>query len=99
MAESKDINAEHARAAAQLEADVSVEHIADVYAKALLDTTEKAGQTEAVVEEFDAVITEVIDRFPQWEAVLDSILVLPEEKAALIEKTFAGRARPCWSTS
>ena len=55
MAESRDITAEDARTAAQIEADVGVEHIADVYAKALLDTTEQAGQTAAVIEEFDAV--------------------------------------------
>ena len=36
MAESRDITAEDARTAAQMEADVGVEHIADVYAKALL---------------------------------------------------------------
>ena len=41
MAESRDITAEHARTAAQIEADVGVEHIADVYAKALLDAAEK----------------------------------------------------------
>ena len=39
MAESRDITAEDARTAAQIEADVGVEHIANVYAKALLDTT------------------------------------------------------------
>lgn len=94
MSETKDITAEHARAAAQMEADVGVEHIADVYAKALLNTTERLGQTAAVLDEFDAVMTEVINGFPKFEAVLDSILVLPEEKAALIDKTLAGRVSP-----
>lgn len=94
MSETKDITAEHARAAAQMEADVGVEHIADVYAKALLNTTERLGQTAAVLDEFDAVMAEVINGFPKFEAVLDSILVLPEEKAALIDKTLAGRVSP-----
>jgi F-type H+-transporting ATPase subunit delta len=94
MSETRDITAEDARAAAQMEADVGAEHIADVYAKALLDTAERAGQTAAVVDEFDAVMTEVIDRFPKLEAVLDSILVLPEEKESLIGKTFSGRVSP-----
>ena len=94
MSESRDITAEHARAAAQMEADVGVEHIADVYAKALLDATEQAGQTAAVIEEFDAVMADVIDRFPKLEAVFDSILVLPEEKAALIDRTLGGRVSP-----
>ena len=42
MAESRDITAEDARTAAQIEAEVGAEHIADVYAKALLDATERA---------------------------------------------------------
>jgi F-type H+-transporting ATPase subunit delta len=91
MAETRDITAEDARTAAHLEADVGVEHIADVYAKALLDTTERVGQTAVVVDEFDAVMAEVIDRFPKLEVLLGSSLVRPEEKAALIDKTLAGR--------
>jgi F-type H+-transporting ATPase subunit delta len=94
MSESKDVTAEHARAAAQLEADVGAEHIADVYAKALLAATERAGQTAAIVDEFDAVMAEVIGGFPKLEAVLDSILVLPEEKATLLDKTLGGRVSP-----
>jgi F-type H+-transporting ATPase subunit delta len=94
MSETKDLTAEHARVAAGMEADVGAEHIADVYAKALLATTERAGQTAAVIDEFDAVIAEVIDVFPKLEAVFDSILVLPEEKVTLIERTLAGRVSP-----
>ncbi len=94
MSESRDITAEHARAAAEMEADVGAEHIADVYAKGLLAATECAGQTAAVVDEFDAVMAEVIGRFPKLEAVFDSILVLPEEKEKLIDKTLGGRVSP-----
>jgi F-type H+-transporting ATPase subunit delta len=94
MSESRDITAEHARVAAEMEADVGAEHIADVYAKGLLAATERAGQTAAVVDEFDAVIGEVLDRFPRLESVFNSILVLPEEKETLIEKTFGGRVSP-----
>jgi F-type H+-transporting ATPase subunit delta len=91
MSESKDITAEHARTAAQIEADVGVEHIADVYAKALLDTTEQAGATASVLDEFDTVITEVLGAFPKLEAVLASVLVSPEEKSALIDRVLRSR--------
>jgi len=94
MSESRDITAEHARAAAEMEADVGAEHIADVYAKGLLAATERAGQTATVVDEFDAVMAEVIGRHPKLEAVFDSILVLPEEKEKLIDKTLGGRVSP-----
>ena len=39
-------------------------------------------------------MAEVIGRFPKLEAVFDSILVLPEEKATLIDKTLGGRVSP-----
>ena len=94
MSESRDITAEHARVAAEMEADVGAEHIADVYAKGLLAAPERAGQTAAVLDEFDAVMAEVIGRFPRLEAVFDSILVLPEEKETLIDKTLGGRVSP-----
>jgi F-type H+-transporting ATPase subunit delta len=98
MAESRDINAEDARTAADMQAEVGAEHIADVYAKALLGASEDAGQTAAVIDEFDAVVHEMLDAFPKLEAVLDSILVLPDEKAALIDKTFGGRVSPLFVT-
>ena len=67
MSESRDITAEDARAAAQMEADVGAEHIANVYAKGLLAATEHAGQTAAVLDEFDAVVAEMVGRFPGWK--------------------------------
>jgi F-type H+-transporting ATPase subunit delta len=94
MSESIDITAEHARIAAQMEADVGIEHVANVYAKALLGATERAGQTESVIEDFDAVVAEMVGRFPKLEAVLDSALVRPEEKAALIDRILGGRVSP-----
>ena len=94
MAESKDITAEDARTAAAMEAEVGAEHIADVYANGLLGTTEKAGQTAAVIAEFDALMTDVLDRFPKFEAVLASALILPEEKSALIDRALGGRVSP-----
>jgi F-type H+-transporting ATPase subunit delta len=92
MTESRDTTAQDARTAAQIEADVGVEHIAGVYAKGLLDTTERAGATDAVLEEFDVLMTDVLDRFPHLEDVLASTLVSPEEKSALIDRLLKGHA-------
>jgi F-type H+-transporting ATPase subunit delta len=94
MSESRDITAEHARTAAQIEADVGVEHIAGVYAKALLDTTERAQSTAAVLDEFDAVVADVVNQFPKLESVLASVLVSPEEKAGLLDRVLQGRVSP-----
>ncbi len=91
MAESRDSTAEHARAAAQFEADVGVEHIAEVYAKGLLDAAAQASQTAAVVNDFDAVTAQLLDRFPKWEEVLASGLISPDDKAATIDRVLKGR--------
>jgi F-type H+-transporting ATPase subunit delta len=91
MAESDDIRAEDARMAAQIEADVGVEQVADIYAKALLGATESAGQTAAVLDEFDAMVTEVLDKFPRFEAVLTSALVGHDEKAGALDRVLGGR--------
>jgi F-type H+-transporting ATPase subunit delta len=94
MAESQDITARDARTAAQMEADVGVEHIGDVYAKGLLAAAEKAGQTATLVEQFDALIDDVLNRFPKLEAVLVSALVSPEEKSGMIDRLLKGKVSP-----
>jgi F-type H+-transporting ATPase subunit delta len=92
MTESRDITAQDARTVAQLEADVGVEHIAGVYAKGLLDATERAGATAVVLAEFDALLADVLDPFPKLEAVLASVLVSPEEKSAVLDRVLKDRA-------
>ena len=71
---------------------MGVEHVADVYAKALLGATEKAGQTAAVIEEFDDLMADVLDRFPKFEAVLASALVFAGRE---IGDDRPGARRPC----
>ncbi len=85
-----------ARATAQIEADVGVEHIADVYARALLDAAAGGGPAavEGAVGDLDAVVEELLDRFPKFDAVLASVLVSPAEKSAVIGRTLAGRVTP-----
>jgi len=91
MSESRDISAEHARTAARLDADVGRERIADVYAEALLRASEKAGRSEAVLVDFDAVLSEVLDAHPRLEEVLASPLVPHEEKEGILERILGGR--------
>ena len=88
MAESRDITAEHAPNRARIEADVGVEHIAEVYAQAVLDAAEAAGQTKALIEEFDSLVTDVPDRQPKFEAVI----CLTTDLARGIRGRFGSRA-------
>lgn len=94
MTEFQDTAARDARTAAQIEADVGVEHVADVYANALLGAARNAGRLEAVVAEFDDLLSEVLDKFPKLEALLASALLSVEEKSGVIDRTLGGRASP-----
>jgi F-type H+-transporting ATPase subunit delta len=94
VADTRDINAEHAQVAAQIQADVGVEHIAHVYAEALLGAAEKAGQTPTVLDEFDSLVADVLNRHPKLETILSSALISHEEKVGILDRVFGRRASP-----
>jgi F-type H+-transporting ATPase subunit delta len=94
MPESDDITAQDASAAAQIEADVGVEQVADVYAEALLGAAENAGCTAELLEEFDLLVSDLLGRYPKLEAILGSVLVSHEEKAGILDRVVGPRASP-----
>ena len=96
MAESRDITAQHARAAAELDADVALERIADVYAAALLGAGEKTCKTDEAMAELDALIDELFAQFPKLEAILASALVSHEEKCEILDRVLGGRGLPAF---
>jgi F-type H+-transporting ATPase subunit delta len=73
-------------------AEVGSERVAAVYAEALLDAADGAGRTAEVLEEFDSLLADVLDRFPRFEMVLASALVSHEEKADLLDRTLGAQA-------
>ena len=77
MADALDKSAEDALTVASMEAEVGVEHIADVYAQAFLSAAEKAGQTASAIEEFDALMSDVLDANPKFQAIISSTLISP----------------------
>jgi len=81
-----------AQLAAQMEADVGVEHVADVYAEAFLGAAESEGQTETLVAEFDSLVADVLDHHPELERILTSGLISHEEKTGILDRVFGGRA-------
>jgi F-type H+-transporting ATPase subunit delta len=91
MAESADIIARDAQVAARLSPDVGQEKVGAIYAGALVAAAEHAGQTVAVLEELDAIVSDVFAQFPKLETVLGSLLVSPEEKAAVLDRVFAAQ--------
>lgn len=94
MADFQDKSSRDAQTAAELQADVGVEHVASVYAKALLGAAGKIGQLDAVLAEFDALVGEVLDKFPRFEAILASWLVSHEETSGVLDRVLGGRVSP-----
>jgi F-type H+-transporting ATPase subunit delta len=83
-----------AQLAAEMAADVGVEHVAAVYAEALLGAAATAGQTEAVLDELDDLVAEVLDPNPRLERILSSALIAHDDKAGVLDRVLGGRASP-----
>jgi F-type H+-transporting ATPase subunit delta len=72
--------------------DVTAERIARVYATAFLDAVAKTGDSDALVDEFSSLVTDVLDKFPLFEHTLRSELVPHEDKEQSLDRLFRGRA-------
>jgi F-type H+-transporting ATPase subunit delta len=74
--------------------DTGAWRTAIVYAEALIGAAENAGATDAVVQEFDSFIDDVLEKLPKLEAVLTSGFVDEEIKEAMLKKALAKSASP-----
>ncbi len=74
--------------------DVAAERVGTIYAKAMFGATEAAGQTDAVVAEFDSFLNDVLGKLPKFETILNSALVGGDEKIALLDKAIGKQASP-----
>jgi len=77
--------------AAAFEVDVTREHIGAVYAEALLAVAEKMRATESLLDVFDALVADVLDGFPEFEAVLNSALISVDERVGILDRVFGPR--------
>ncbi|MDR3197989.1 MAG: ATP synthase F1 subunit delta [Planctomycetaceae bacterium] len=83
-----------AQFAAEFNADVDVEKIAEVYAEAYLNAVETQRHSiDDAVDEF-ASLVDVLKAQPKFAAFLGSAMISMEEKIALLEKAFANTATP-----
>ncbi|MDR0610359.1 MAG: ATP synthase F1 subunit delta, partial [Planctomycetaceae bacterium] len=87
-----------AQFAAEFNADVEVEKVAEIYAEAYLNAVESQQYSiDDSVEEFSSLI-DVLKLQPKFAAFLGSAMISTEEKLALLEKSFANAATPpFWS--
>ena len=78
---------------AATEFDIDKQRLGSTYAKAFLAAAEKQSvELEAIVEELDSLVDDVLKRFPGFEATLASSRVPPAEKEQLLDRVFQGRA-------
>ena len=73
--------------------NVGARQVGAVYAKAFLATAEKAGQTDALVAELDALV-ELLRQMPKFQEVLFSRIVSSEDKERLLDQAIKGQASP-----
>ncbi len=81
-----------AQFAAEFFPDVGSEHIASVYAEALFATAENAGAAESMLEEFDSLIVDVLDRQPKFEKILSSAFIGHDEKIGILDRVLGSTA-------
>ena len=74
--------------------DTGEQQVAALYAKALLGATQKAGTSEQVLGDFDAVIKELLDPHPRLQSLLGSAGVSHEEKLGILDRAVGDRVSP-----
>lgn len=74
--------------------DVGQQRVATVYAQALVQAAQNAGQTAAVLEELGSLLGDVFQQFPRFEAILGSWLVPHDQTVGILDRTFAGQMSP-----
>ncbi len=73
--------------------DTGRQRVGLVYAKALVGATEKAGQTEQVLDEL-ASIVDVLDELPDFDEALRTPRIESAEKSQMLERTLGSRVSP-----
>jgi F-type H+-transporting ATPase subunit delta len=74
--------------------DAGRQHLGTVYAKALLGAAEKLRLTDQVVEELEALVSDVLDKLPQLEEALRTPRLTHEERLPILDKAFGGKVSP-----
>ena len=71
--------------------DIGRQQVGTVYAKALLGTAEKQGVTDEVVSELEAVVSELLQRYPRFDGTLASPRLSADEKTSLLDRVLGPR--------
>jgi F-type H+-transporting ATPase subunit delta len=63
-------------------------HVGQVYAKALLGAAKSSGDVSRIVEQFQSLISDVLDKQPVLESILSNPKVPSEDKLQMLDKVF-----------
>jgi F-type H+-transporting ATPase subunit delta len=74
--------------------DVGALRVGTLYARALLSAAATAGQTDTVLAQLDSLVDDVLKRWPDFQQVLASVMVGPEDKVAMLDRVFGGKVSP-----
>jgi F-type H+-transporting ATPase subunit delta len=74
--------------------DESASELARTYSEALLNAAQKAGQVDEVLDDLDAIRSDVVGRYPVFAAMMTSPFRTAAERDAIITRAFEGRANP-----
>jgi F-type H+-transporting ATPase subunit delta len=74
--------------------DITSEHAAKVYARAIVEAADAAGCRREVIDELSSLARDVLPQVPQAAAVFASPKVSIEAKQAIIDRLAASRLRP-----
>ncbi len=72
--------------------DPGAQQVAGVYARALLGAGKNGGDAGALVSEFEELVSEVLQKFPEFDALLSSPRLDADEKARILDRTLGGQA-------
>ena len=79
--------------AAEHDADVAVEKIAEMYADAFLDAATVQGESlPEQIEQFDSLMEDVLAKHPTLETILGSMLVSADEKIGILDRVLKSQA-------
>jgi len=74
--------------------DIAADRVAKIYAQAIVDAADAAGQRREVLADLGMLARDVLPQVPEAEAVFASPKVSPEAKAAMIDRIAKDRLQP-----
>jgi F-type H+-transporting ATPase subunit delta len=78
----------------RLDADVTAQRVARVYAESLIKAAEKQGAAEEILEELESLVQDVFRQEPLFETFLASYAIDRKVKAATMQSAFKDRSNP-----